>query len=87
NDTRWNAGAGIGLEFRISPERLKRKGMTKFNFGGEIGVGFIKRGTAEFKPKLSGGDEYSIKDINTASFGTFNASGVTMDMGLILSFF
>jgi hypothetical protein len=85
--TKWNLGASFGAEFRISPNYLKRKKIRNFNVGGEIGFGFIKRGRTNFKPSLSGGDEYSIEADRTVNFGDFDLSGITFNLGLTFSFF
>ncbi len=87
DDTVWNAGGGIGVEFRISPAVMKKHGITKFNFGGEIGVGFIMRGDINFKPVLEGGDELSLTDVRSVDFGNFNTSGVTINTGITFNFF
>ena len=84
--TVWNIGAGLGLEVRISPWRLERSNIRRFNFGGELGVGFIKRNEVAFSPTLEGGDDLSLTNVETVDFGNVDLSGVIFQMGLTIRF-
>lgn len=83
----WSAGGLLGMELRLSPAMLTRRGVTKFNFGGEIGAGYVRRGDIEFSPELSGGDEHSLPVESTADWGDINLSGWVVQIGLTFSFF
>ena len=83
----WSAGGLAGMEFRLSPAMLTRRGVTKFNFGGEIGAGYTRRGDIEFSPELTGGDEHSLPVESTAEWGEINLSGWVIQIGLTFSFF
>ncbi|MBN2342296.1 MAG: hypothetical protein JXX29_14670 [Deltaproteobacteria bacterium] len=84
--TKWNLGATVGMELRISPRLLKQHGITRFNFGGEMGVGFMKRMTTNFNPSLEGGDDLSLDRADTVNFGDIDLSGVVFQFGLTVSF-
>ncbi len=83
----WSAGGLAGMELRLSPAMLTRRGVTKFNFGGEIGAGYVRRGDISFSPELTGGDEYSLPVESTADWGEINLSGWFIQVGLTFSFF
>lgn len=83
---KWNIGGLAGVEFRISPKVLKRANINRFNFGGEIGVGFLKRAKTNFNPELTGGDENSLDSVQTVDFGHIDFSGVVFQTGMTLSF-
>jgi hypothetical protein len=83
----WSAGGLLGMELRLSPTMLARRGVTKFNFGGEIGAGYIRRGDISFSPELVGGDEHSLPVESTTDWGEINLSGWVVQVGLTFSFF
>jgi len=82
----WTAGGLAGLEVRISPRWLKSRGVTWFDFGAELGAGYIRRGAVAFKPELSGGDEHSLPVGQTADWGELNMSGWFVQLGLNFTF-
>lgn len=84
---KWNLGGTFGVELRFSPALLKKHNITRFNFGGELGVGFVKRGQTNFTPTLDGGDEFSLNDVQTVNFGDIDLSGVVFQFGFNFSFF
>ena len=84
--TEWNIGAGLGVEVRLSPWLLEKSNIRRFNFGGELGVGFIKRTETKFNPTLEGGDDLSLTNVHTTQFGSVDLSGVVFQMGLTISF-
>ncbi|MBN2719401.1 MAG: hypothetical protein JXX14_26355 [Deltaproteobacteria bacterium] len=86
NTNEWNLGATMGVEFRISPWQMERMGIKRFNFGGEIGVGFVKRTAANFTPTLEGGDDLSLPSVQTVDFGNLDLTGVVFQLGMTISF-
>jgi len=87
DDVTWSVGGLAGLEFRLSPAMLERRGVRRFNFGGEIGGGYLRRGEVEIDPSLGGGDENSLPVGQTESWGALNLSGWVFQIGVTLSFF
>ena len=83
----WTVEGLLGVEFRLSPAFLARRGVTRFNFGGEIGVGYNRKGEMEVTPKLEGGDENSLPVRQTEPWGAVNLSGWVAQVGITLSFF
>lgn len=84
---KWTIRGMVGADFRISPTYLKSKCIDKFNFGGEIGFGFVKRGQTNFYPTLEGGDDNSIAVGQTHNFGDINLTGWFIHLGLNFYFF
>lgn len=82
----WTAGGLGGVEVRLSPRWLKQRGVTWFDFGAEIGAGYIRRGTVAFKPVLKGGDEHSLPVGQTADWGDLNMSGWFVQLGVTFTF-
>jgi hypothetical protein len=82
----WSAGGLAGIEFRLSPAMLTRRGVERFNFGAELGVGYIGRGDLEIEPTLEGGDEHSLPVAQTADWGTLDLSGWMIQIGVTFSF-
>lgn len=86
-DVTWTVEGLVGLEFRLSPAFLARRGITRFNFGGEIGGGYLRRGEMQIDPELGGGDEHSLPVEQIEPWGDVNLSGWVVQIGLTLSFF
>lgn len=82
----WTAGGLAGIEFRLSPAMLNRRGVERFNFGAELGVGYIGRGDLEIEPSLEGGDEHALPVGQTADWGTLDLSGWMIQLGVTFSF-
>jgi hypothetical protein len=82
----WTVGALGGVEVRIAPRWLERRGITWFDVGAEVGAGYIWRGALEFEPELSGGDEHSLAVGQTADWGDLNLSGWFFQIGVTFSF-
>lgn len=83
---KWHVGGGLGLELRVSPRQLEKTSLRRLNFGGEIGMGFVKRMQTNFNPTLEGGDDLSLSNVKTTNFGDIDLSGVLFQMGLTVSF-
>jgi len=82
----WSAGGLAGVEVRISPRWLESRGVTWFDFGAELGAGYIRRGAVAFKPDLQGGDEHSLPVGQTAEWGEIDMSGWFVQLGLTFTF-
>lgn len=82
----WTVGGLGGLEVRISPRWLEQRDITRFDFGAELGAGYIRRGALEFEPELQGGDEHSLAVGQTANWGDLNLSGWFVQVGITFSF-
>jgi hypothetical protein len=82
----WTAGGLGGVEVRISPRWLEKRGVTWFDFGAELGAGYIRRGAVAFRPELVGGDEHSLPVGQTADWGDLDMSGWFVQLGLTFTF-
>jgi len=82
----WTAGGLAGIEFRLSPAMLSRRGVERFSFGAELGAGYIGRGDIEFEPTLEGGDEHSLPVGQASSWGSVDLSGWMIQVGVTFSF-
>ena len=83
----WSAEGLLGLELRLSPAMLTRRGVERFNFGGELSFGYVRKGAVGFEPDPTGGDDYSLPVEGTADWGELNTSGWVIQVGLTFSFF
>jgi len=83
----WSACGLAGLEFTLSKKWLESRNVDSFNFGGEIGAGYIRRGDIGFRPGLEGGDENSLHAAEEPSWGDVNLSGWLIQIGLEFRFF
>jgi len=86
DEVTWTVGGLAGLEARISPRWLKKRGVTWFDFGAELGAGYLRRGAVAFKPDLVGGDEHSLPVGQTADWGDVNLSGWFVQLGVNFTF-
>ncbi|MFO8070330.1 MAG: hypothetical protein R6V85_00525 [Polyangia bacterium] len=82
----WSAGGLGGIETRISPRWLARRGVRHFGFGAEISAGYLRRGNTEVSPELKGGDDNSLPLAQTAKWGTLNLSGWSIQTAVVFSF-
>ncbi len=83
----WSVGALLGLEFTMSRTRLRRRGITRFCFGGEVAGGYIRRGDISFNPSLRGGGANAIVGETVGDWGTLNPSGGMMQFAFNFYFF
>ena len=82
----WCAGGLGGLEFRLSPRWLARRGVRRFGFGVELGAGYLRRGDLEMEPRVAGADEHAIPLAQGPSFGSLNLSGWSVQAAVSFSF-
>ena len=82
----WSAGFLVGLETHLSRPRLKAKGNDWFCFGGELALGYIRRGNLAFNPTLDGGNENTIETVSAGAWGDINLSGFVLQLGATLYF-
>ena len=86
DEVTWSVGGLLGAEVRISPRWLKQRGITWFDFGAELGAGYLRHGAVAFKPELGGGDEHSLPVGQTADWGEVNLSGWFIQLGVTFTF-
>lgn len=86
NQITWSAGGLVGLEFYLPKAWMRSRGVKRFNFGGEIGAGYIRRGDMTFEPTLEAGTDNSI-DSTTLAWGDLNLSGWVIQAGVSFKFF
>lgn len=82
----WFAGAGAGLEFQISKSWLRSRGVRRFGFGGDVSIGYVKRGDLDLDPQLESSDENGIK-AETLPWGNVDISGLSLQLGVCAKFF
>lgn len=83
----WTAGGVGGVEFRISPSFLRSRGIDKFNFGGELSAGYLRRGDLKIEPKLESGGDNALDAVDSGSWGLVNPSAAVVQMAFVLHFF
>ncbi len=83
----WTAGGAGGVEFRISPSYLRSRGIDKFNFGGELSAGYLRRGDLKLKPKLESGGENALETTDSSPWGRVNTSAAVIQMAFVVHFF
>jgi hypothetical protein len=84
--TTWSVGALVGLETHLSRRRLAARGNSWFCFGGEIAVGYLRRGDLTFDPSLRGGGDNAIAAETLGKWGDVNLSGLVLQVGASLYF-
>ncbi len=82
----WAAGGHAGIELQIPKSWLRKRNVKKFNFGGELSAGYIRRGDIDFHPKLEQGPQNAIQ-ANTQPWGNLNTSGWTIQIAANFRFF
>ena len=87
DQTTWSVGGLAGLETRISRNWLRSRGVRWFNFGVELGAGYVRRGDMTFDPELESGEEYDLPTESSGSWGEVNLSGWLIQIGACFKFF
>ena len=82
----WTAGGLVGIETYISKKWLESRGVYNFNFGGELGLGYVRRGDLSFSPKLAGGDEHALPVTEAETWGDVNLSAFVIQLGIFVRF-
>ena len=82
----WNVSALFGVETHLSRRWLESRGNDWFCFGGEIAVGYARRGDISFDPSLNGGSDNAISSETLGEWGDVNLSGLIVQFAASLYF-
>ncbi len=83
----WTVGGLAGVELHLSKPWLESRGVDGFNFGGEVGIGYTRRGDLSIRPSLEGRDKNAIPLADEPSWGDVNLSCWFIQIGIEFRFF